>query len=322
MARKPGIWQRSGRGWYTKIGGKQVHLGTTRAEANRRFRELMQAGNGNASSPRTVSELVTAWLADCRSRVAPSTLASYRASGKSFASLLGDTSIACVTRRHAAAWLDAHPSWGRSSRSIMACHVKILFRWAIANEYLERSPLAGWNVPGIIPRTGVSLDDFESWRASMRQIRPDLADWVTFAVLTGCRPGEQRKLESRHVAQDGRSCVVEGKTGKRTVFLCESAGGLARGLQRDSGPIFCNTLGRPWNHRALGLAFRPVSEQSGIHVTPYSLRGLFGSILASRGVDLGTIATLYGHSSPTMAFKHYVRYQPSALLEALERAAG
>lgn len=41
------------------------------------------------------------------------------------------------------------------------------------------------------------------------------------------------------------------------------------------------------------------------HIRPYELQHAFATELLSRGVDVGTVAKLMGHSSPMMVFKHY-----------------
>lgn len=55
-------------------------------------------------------------------------------------------------------------------------------------------------------------------------------------------------------------------------------------------------------------------------VRPYDLRHAFATELIAQGVDIGTIAKLMGHSSPTMIFQHYqfvMDKQKKSAVEAL-----
>ena len=55
-------------------------------------------------------------------------------------------------------------------------------------------------------------------------------------------------------------------------------------------------------------------------IRPYDLRHAFATELIAGGVDIGTVAKLMGHSSPTMLLHHYqyvMDEQKQAAVEAL-----
>lgn len=62
------------------------------------------------------------------------------------------------------------------------------------------------------------------------------------------------------------------------------------------GPI--RRIWRAWNNalRRAGIVRR---------IRPYDLRHAFGTEMVAAGVDVGTVASLMGHSSPTMLLTHY-----------------
>ena len=69
-------------------------------------------------------------------------------------------------------------------------------------------------------------------------------------------------------------------------------------------------------------AWRSTLERSGVqrNIRPYDLRHAFATEAIAAGVDVGTVANLMGHSSPTMIFKHYqhvLSKQKRAAVESL-----
>lgn len=53
-------------------------------------------------------------------------------------------------------------------------------------------------------------------------------------------------------------------------------------------------------------AWAAAIERAGIrYIRPYDLRHMFGTELIAAGTDIGTVAALMGHSSPSMLLKHY-----------------
>ncbi|MBO4300615.1 MAG: site-specific integrase [Desulfovibrio sp.] len=69
-------------------------------------------------------------------------------------------------------------------------------------------------------------------------------------------------------------------------------------------------------------AWHSTLKRAGItrHIRPYDLRHAFGTELVAAGVDVGTVAKLMGHSSPTMLLTHYqyvMDKQKSSAVEAL-----
>ena len=67
-------------------------------------------------------------------------------------------------------------------------------------------------------------------------------------------------------------------------------------------------------------AWSSALKKAGItrYVRPYDLRHAFGTQLVAAGVDIGTVAHLMGHSTPTMLLKHYQYVMDSQKKKAVE----
>ncbi|MBQ7738303.1 MAG: tyrosine-type recombinase/integrase [Desulfovibrionaceae bacterium] len=61
-------------------------------------------------------------------------------------------------------------------------------------------------------------------------------------------------------------------------------------------------------------------ERAGItrRIRPYDLRHMFGTELVAAGADIGTVAKLMGHSSPTMLLNHYQYVMDKQKVRAIE----
>ena len=54
------------------------------------------------------------------------------------------------------------------------------------------------------------------------------------------------------------------------------------------------------------------------HIRPYDLRHAFGTELVAAGTDIATVASLMGHSSPQMLYKHYLFVMDRQKIQAVE----
>jgi site-specific recombinase XerD len=92
--------------------------------------------------------------------------------------------------------------------------------------------------------------------------------------------------------------------------------GLLRDVCRDhpDGPVFRNTLGRPWSADVLLEAFSRYGN-----VTPNQIRKWFATKLISQGVDSAIVAKLLGHSD-TKGIGILTRHYHFPEIETLKRA--
>ncbi len=87
-------------------------------------------------------------------------------------------------------------------------------------------------------------------------------DLLRFAWLTGCRPQEAIRIESRHLDLE-RGWVLlppgeaKGKKRARVIYLVDDAKAMLAPLAevQPEGPLFRNKNGRPWTRFAVNCAF-------------------------------------------------------------------
>ena len=72
--------------------------------------------------------------------------------------------------------------------------------------------------------------------------------------------------------------------------------------------------------KSIKTAWRKTLERAGIarRIRPYDLRHAFATELIAAGADIGTVAKLMGHSSPTMILTHYQFVMDKQKKEAIE----
>lgn len=78
-----------------------------------------------------------------------------------------------------------------------------------------------------------------------------------------------------------------------------------------------------YRNAAISWAFAKISEDTGIHVTPHSLRRLFATTLYAdgKGVDINTIAKLMRHSNPNVTWR-YIKQNDDSVTKASDSIIG
>lgn len=85
--------------------------------------------------------------------------------------------------------------------------------------------------------------------------------------------------------------------------------------------VFCNALGRCLDDSALRRRYRRAQEAIGARPLRFhDLRHTFGSLLASRGVDVVTIQATMGHSAITTTSRYLHARPASEQAQAFTRA--
>ena len=147
---------------------------------------------------------------------------------------------------------------------------------------------------------------------------------VRLLLLTGCRPGEIRRLRWCEV-KDDRLARIDAKTGPRHVLLGEAARELLRGFAEtacrewvfprdmENGPLSTDDLWRFWTKArdAAGIV-----ADARLH----DLRHAHASRAVMNGESLHVAGRLLGHRRATTA-NRYVHLNDATLSEAAERVA-
>ncbi|MDR7415798.1 MAG: site-specific integrase [Armatimonadota bacterium] len=87
----------------------------------------------------------------------------------------------------------------------------------------------------------------------------------------------------------------------------------------DNDLVFPDPTGRPWSPQAFTHAFERAMRGAGIKVRFHDLRHHVGTTLLKGGVDVKTVSTVLGHSTPTVTLNTYAHTIRAAQQEALDR---
>jgi site-specific recombinase XerD len=123
-------------------------------------------------------------------------------------------------------------------------------------------------------------------------------------------------MERRHVDLHNREVrfrigedKTSGKTGKpRVIHLNETATAMVSAVisAGQTGILFRNSRGQPWNEHSISHAVRKIRERTGLdgRAVAYALRYHWATDALARGVPLATVAEMMGNS-PEMVAKVY-----------------
>lgn len=183
-------------------------------------------------------------------------------------------------------------------------------------------------------RPAVSEDER---RARQDEDRQD-AEMVRVAAYAGLRIGVLLALRwgdvdfagsaltvSRAISAGVLSSTKSGKV-RRVPLADQAAAALERTSRREhftsaADLVFCNALGRSLDDSALRRRYRRVQRAIGARALRFhDLRHTFGSLLASRGVDVVSIQAAMGHSAITTTSRYLHARPASEQVQAFTRA--
>lgn len=131
---------------------------------------------------------------------------------------------------------------------------------------------------------------------------------------SGARPITIRDVTAQHVGPECDWIFKIHKTGKKTkrrlvVRTSPCLATLTKILAhfRPKGPLFLNARGDQWTKDTIARRMARMRKRLKIEeeFTPYSYRHTFATDALLNGVDIATVSTLMGHTSPEMVFKVY-----------------
>ena len=247
---------------------------------------------------------------------------------------LGGVRIGAATRTDVAPWFHAY---GRGSPGgANRCHAILRDMFSRAVDWGYRREGAGNPCHGIAcyqrPPRGrlLGAGDLARLGATLRNLEsahPVHVAVVRLILLTGCRPGEIRRLRWAEVKPD-RLLLGDSKTGPRAVLLGEAARALLRGLASKAGGEWAHGewvfpgehAGVPLKESALYHFWTRVRTRAGIVADArlYDLRHTHASHAVMNGESLYTTGRLLGHRSPTTT-NRYAHLDDATLGAAAER---
>jgi integrase len=309
--RKP-FYRASRKLWYVQLNGRQINLGPDKAEAFRRYHELMAA----PEAPKPTGDLPAVVVIDhfldwCQRHRAKRTYDWYLDYLQSFARTL-PRGIATSKLRpfHVQQWVDAQPGWKTGKRGAITA-VQRAFNWAEKMGHIDKSPLRHVEKPaaGRLEQV-VTEAEYHAILALAKD--QEFRDLLTAAWQTGARPHELLTVEARHFDPVNRCWAfppdeAKGKKRWRVIHLTDAAYAMSVRLtvKHTDGPLFRNTDGIPWNPFSLNCRWGRIKKKLGKKYSLYSLRHSYCTDALVKGLDAVTVSVLMGHRDTVMISRVY-----------------
>ena len=311
-----------------------------------------------------LSAAVERYQAERAHTAAPNTVATDRTYlDRLVAELPGGALVSHVTAAHVAAVVNARkrppkdrqgrrrgkgPEASPETKKRRRASVQRFLAWALAHGMCRGNPADAVALPKMDGRRRDHLTDDEADAVLRASAAADvlatargvagrrgwLADWVTFALGTGLRPGEQAQLRwsavrlAEGAVEVGRGHRVKTAASRRRVPVAGVALGVLQRLDAErvteaDGLVFTGAKGGPVSDGYLTKRLKALAERVGIEkdVSAYSLRHSYGTRMAAEGVPLIDLAKIMG-TSVRMIEKHYAHYDPARGASHVERVFG
>ncbi len=332
----PKPFYRRGRGAYVvQVGKTQKTLvrgpecPETEALAYKEYHRHMAAlGREVPAGDPTVELAVDLFLDHAKGTVAPGTFEQYRIKLQDLIRYHGRVKVSTLRPKHVTGWIAQH-QWSDATRRGAITAIKVCLAWCAREGHVAENPVREMKRPKAARRERTLTPEE---RARIRAAAgPELADYLDALTWAGCRPGEVRRLEARHLDFDAAYASLPGKTtaatGEPIEFpLVGPMLGLCRRLaeRHPSGPIFRNTRGKPWTQNAVRCAMKRLRDAVGLEgVTAYTYRHSYATDSLERGVAIADLSTLMNHKDvrTTMGYAH-LRQRRAHLHRQAEKAQG
>ena len=333
MPRDPKPWYRQDRdAWFVTINGRRFNLGPDREAAHARFHELMLNGGDDRPLDRlSLFRLFDEFLEWLQAQRSARTYEWYSDFLQQFAKFLKvDRPAETLKPYDVLRWTAKHPNWSSTYQNNAIRSVQRPYRWAHRLGLLDRNPIEFIEKPS--PRSRQEFLTPDEYKAILAKITSkQFKDLIIAAWETGARPQELIRVEVRHVDLSNARWVFppnesKVKTRHRIIYLNQEAQRLTReALTRvKSGELFRNRIGRPWHRHAIGCQFTRLKKLIGRRLCMYMFRHSFATRMLTSGLDPMTVATLLGHSDPSMLARVYQHLAqcPDHLVAQLNRANG
>lgn len=297
----------------------------------------------------TLAEAITIFLSSMKGIKAPATIKWYQDRLKLLKSFLGaKTPIKNITVHHLRNWrgtlsdrkirYENHPTRsamdGGLARDTLHGYVRStrrFFAWLVEEDLLSNNPAKRFEFPPTQkrPRAGVSDRDRNLMLECAKENFRDYAI-LMFAADTGCRAAGITGLRWKDLDIDrGRATVYEkgcGGNGKgRTVYFLSGTVISLRKLnntsQNKNDFVFASEHGGGLTVSGVYRIFRRTAAEAGVRekYSPHQWRHWRARKWAERGMSLGIIAQLMGHTDVKVTVEYYGAFADDDLQKAHQR---
>lgn len=296
--------------------------------AIRLFRPEQESGG---SPQLTVKDVIEAYRRHCKADGvhADSTIVDRTYVLGLFVAECGHLVVADLKPFHLTDFVANHPEWRSvATRRNRSSAIRAAFQWATDQERIERNPFKRVVYAEAERREAMPDADLELIVTAANKPTEEV---LRFVRLTGCRSTEACEAMPADVSLDlGTWTIPKHKTRRRTgkakkvALVPEAVDLLRKVLSRrkagDNGPIFRNTLGRPWSRCNLWQALQRFKTKVG-STTPASVHGLrhgFATACVVAGAAPALVAAQMGNST-RICERYYVHLEDK--LDAIRAAA-
>jgi len=189
-----------------------------------------------------------------------------------------------------------------------------------------------------VARSRVRFLDASEQKALMAACEEPFRSMVRAAIYTGCRYSEITRLRVKDFnPESGTLFIDRGKTMKaRHIYLTDEAVGWFKELAAERKPndvllsrgtpirrkVRADQPSDGWRSYDQKQFMAKACQDGGIEpVGFHELRHTYASHLVNRGVPLAYVAAQLGHADTRMVMRYYGHLAPSAMAEAIRRAA-
>jgi site-specific recombinase XerD len=245
--------------------------------------------------------------------LSPATLRWYATVYGQFCASVGTFAVEDVTAQHVRAFLGSRLD-GHSARSVANYRtgLRVLFRWLVAEEYIDRDPTARVKGPRVPRHVPVALSPEEvgallkAWPGSAYVAHRNRVAVLTL-LDTGLRVAELCSLTVGAVDLVAGTAIVMGKGRKeRQVPLSKPLRAELRRFLRTretmrlpSTFLFASGRGGQWATNSVEQAFRRAAERAALdqtRVRPHNFRRTAATTLLRQGASLEHVRAILGHS--------------------------
>ncbi len=318
---RPWYW-RQRKAWYVHLDGKHIPLGPDlnpcpKGEPRPRQEIMQEYYDVMAARGRTSEEdLKKATVADVCARFLRAKSGGRESSQnirvahlKPFIAVLRDRPFRSIGMEDVQRIVKTHDHWAKGTKHAFVAMITQLFRWAREAGYLPSNPFAGQVNPYPKVSRKRCMHD-EEYAALVNEAKdPEFQNAMLFLKGTGCRPGELRVIEAKHLHPTKRVVTLEpelhktgGRTDKdRTIVMPREVNLMVRELANryPTGPLFRNSRnGQGWSKGCIRKRVERYRKRLGLRsdLVPYLLRHKFATDnLRKHPAPL--VAKMMGHGS-------------------------
>jgi integrase len=192
--------------------------------------------------------------------------------------------------------------------------LSVFFRkYAIRKKLVQLNPVDQVSKPSDKDAVRIHIVTGDEEAAYFTHARGTLHDVARLILLQGCRPEEILSLRPEHIDLTREVMLIAGgktRAARRELPLTSESVALLRNrLERTQGArwLFPSTRLKGGHVTKLNAQHDRVCLDAGVSFVLYDLRHTWATrALTEAKMDVGTVAALMGHASPTIVLKHYV----------------